>query len=305
MKKKEDQIVNQKKSVKPKKKKKKSNLPFYLVFLIGLGILLYPHISNFYYRYEADQLTTSFDQEKQNLTTKEVQERMDLARAFNESLNNVVSEDPYTKSRHEAGRAEYARMLELHEKMGYVEIPKIDVKIPIYAGTSETVLQKGVGHLEGTSLPVGGSDTHTVLTAHTGLPKARLFTDLTKVKIGDTFYIHNIAETLAYKVDQILVVEPTQFDELLIKPGQDYATLLTCTPYMVNTHRLLVRGHRIPYVAEDHLKAAENAEKRILIRYLLYALGMLVIILLIILFTRRRKKKKQVEKFENDKTLTT
>ncbi|NQI35816.1 class C sortase [Streptococcus suis] len=298
MKKKEDQVVNQKKSGKPKKKKKKSNLPFYLVFLIGMGILLYPHVSNFYYRYEAGQLTESFDQEKKNLKPKEVQERIDLAHAFNESLNNIISEDPYTKSRHEAGRAEYARMLELHEKMGYVEVPKIEAKIPIYAGTAESVLQKGVGHLEGTSLPVGGSDTHTVLTAHTGLPKARLFTDLTKVEIGDTFYIHNISETLAYEVDQILVVEPTQFEELLVKPGQDYATLLTCTPYMVNTHRLLVRGHRVPYVAEDYRKTVENAEMRILIRYLLYALGMLIIILLIFLFTKRRKKKKQVKSGE-------
>lgn len=293
----------QKKSGKTTKKKKKSNIPFYLVFLIGFGILLYPHVSNFYYRYESDQLTNSFDQEKKTLASEEVKERIDLAQAFNESLNNVVSEDPYTKSRHEAGRVEYARMLELHEKIGYVEIPKIEVKLPVYAGTSETVLQKSVGHLEGTSLPIGGSDTHTVLTAHTGLPKARLFTDLTKVKIGDTFYIHNIVETLAYEVDQIVVAEPTQFEELLVKPGQDYATLLTCTPYMVNTHRLLVRGHRIPYVAEEHLKASENAEKRILIRYLLYALGMFVGILLIFLLTKRRKNKKKVT--SNDETFTT
>lgn len=296
MKKKDIQAVKQGQSVKYTKKKRKSNLPFYLIFLIGMGILLYPHVSNFYYRYEAGQLTASFDQEKEKLTPEEVQGRMDLAHAYNESLNNIISEDPYTKSRHEAGRAEYARMLELHEKIGYVEIPKIEEKIPIYAGTTETVLQKGVGHLEGTSLPVGGSDTHTVLTAHTGLPKARLFTDLTKVEIGDVFYIHNISETLAYEVDQILVVEPTQFEELLIETGKDYATLLTCTPYMVNTHRLLVRGHRVPYVAENYRKAVENVEKRILIRYLLYALVMLVLIFLIFLLTKRQKKKDSVER---------
>lgn len=282
----------QKKSGKTTKKKKKSNIPFYLVFLIGFGILLYPHVSNFYYRYESDQLTNSFDQEKKTLASEEVKERIDLAQAFNESLNNVVSEDPYTKSRHEAGRVEYARMLELHEKIGYVEIPKIEVKLPVYAGTSETVLQKGVGHLEGTSLPIGGSDTHTVLTAHTGLPKARLFTDLTKVKIGDTFYIHNIVETLAYEVDQIVVAEPTQFEELLVKPGQDYATLLTCTPYMINSHRLLVRGHRVPYEPKVAIKQKPAFFLDMLTLSYLVALLIIVVIVIILYLLRRKKYQK-------------
>ncbi|CYY57401.1 sortase-like protein [Streptococcus suis] len=263
-----------------------------MVFLIGFGILLYPHVSNFYYRYESDQLTNSFDQEKKTLASEEVKERIDLAQAFNESLNNVVSEDPYTKSRHEAGRVEYARMLELHEKIGYVEIPKIEVKLPVYAGTSETVLQKGVGHLEGTSLPIGGSDTHTVLTAHTGLPKARLFTDLTKVKIGDTFYIHNIVETLAYEVDQIVVAEPTQFEELLVKPGQDYATLLTCTPYMINSHRLLVRGHRVPYEPKVAIKQKPAFFLDMLTLSYLVALLIIVVIVIILYLLRRKKYQK-------------
>ncbi|HFI0467712.1 TPA: class C sortase [Streptococcus suis] len=274
------------------KGKKKNNLFFYLIFLIGFGILLYPHISNFYYRYEATYIVTDFDQAKSGLASAEIKQRLDLARAFNESLHNVLAEDPYSRSRHEAGRAEYARMLEIHERIGHVEIPKIEVDIPMYAGTSEEVLQKGIGHLEGTSLPVGGQNTHSVLTAHSGLPKARLFTDLHQLKLGDEFYIHNIGDILAYEVDQILVVEPSDFSQLLVVPNQDYVTLLTCTPYMVNTHRLLVRGHRIPYVEEEHRKATDQAEKRILIRYLLYALGMLVAIGLIFVLTRRKRRKR-------------
>ncbi|HFR3797581.1 TPA: class C sortase [Streptococcus suis] len=275
-----------------RKGKKKNNLLFYLIFLIGFGILLYPHISNFYYRYEATHIVTDFDQAKSGLASAEIKQRLDLAHAFNESLHNVLAEDPYSRSRHEAGRAEYARMLEIHERIGHVEIPKIEVDIPMYAGTSEEVLQKGIGHLEGTSLPVGGQNTHSVLTAHSGLPKARLFTDLHQLKLGDEFYIHNIGDILAYEVDQILVVEPSDFSQLLVVPNQDYVTLLTCTPYMVNTHRLLVRGHRIPYVEEEHRKASDQAEKRILIRYILYALGMLVAIGLIFVLTKRKRRKK-------------
>lgn len=275
-----------------RKGKKKNNLLFYLIFIIGFGILLYPHISNFYYRYEATHIVTDFDQAKSGLESVEIKQRLDLAHAFNESLHNVLAEDPYSRSRHEAGRAEYARMLEIHERIGHVEIPKIEVDIPMYAGTSEEVLQKGIGHLEGTSLPVGGQDTHSVLTAHSGLPKARLFTDLHQLKLGDEFYIHNIGDILAYEVDQILVVEPSDFSQLLVVPNQDYVTLLTCTPYMVNTHRLLVRGHRIPYVEEEHRKASDQAEKRILIRYLLYALGMLVAIGLIFVLTKRKRRTK-------------
>ncbi|HEL1756273.1 TPA: class C sortase [Streptococcus suis] len=275
-----------------RKGKKKNNLFFYLIFIIGFGILLYPHISNFYYRYEATHIVTDFDQAKSGLASAEIKQRLDLAYAFNESLHNVLAEDPYSRSRHEAGRAEYARMLEINERIGYVEIPKIEVDIPMYAGTSEEVLQKGIGHLEGTSLPVGGQDTHSVLTAHSGLPKARLFTDLPQLKLGDEFYIHNIGDVLAYEVDQILVVEPSNFSQLLVVPNQDYVTLLTCTPYMVNTHRLLVRGHRIPYVEEEHRKATDQAEKWILIRYLLYALGMLVAIGLIFVLTKRKRRTK-------------
>lgn len=222
---------------------------------------------------------------------------MKLAFAFNDSLNNVVKEDPYSAEMKKKGRAEYARMLEVHEKIGHVQIPTIDVDIPIYAGTSEDVLQIGAGHLEGTSLPVGGNSTHSVITAHSGLPEAKLFSDLQKVKIGDKFYVHNIKEILAYQVDQIDVIDPSDFSKLLVVPGHDYVTLLTCTPIMINTHRLLVRGHRVEYVPEVEERIIAENKTSFTYRYLFYASLILIIILLIIVVYLRNKKKKAEKEY--------
>ena len=150
----------------------------------------------------------------------------------------------------------------------------------------------GAGHLEGTSLPIGGNSTHSVITAHTGLPKAKLFTDLNKLEIGDKFYIHNIEGVLAYQVDQVLVIEPTDFKDLLIEPGHDYVTLLTCTPIMVNSHRLIVRGHRVDYVpAVDEASIAEHAAS-FMYMYLFYAAIALIVLLLLLLLYLRSKQKK-------------
>ena len=228
-------------------KKKKSNWFFKFVFVLGFLILMYPQVSRLYYRVQSTQEVSAFEEGKASLSDEEIKKRMALARDFNDSLVNQNMEDPYSKARHDRGRAAYARMLEIHEQMGHIQIPTIDLDIPIRAGTSEEVLQTSAGHLEGTSLPIGGNSTHTVITAHSGLPTAKLFTDIKDMKKGDRFYIHNIAETLAYEVDQIKVIEPSNFEDLLVVPGHDYATLLTCTPIGINTHRLLVRGHRIPY----------------------------------------------------------
>ena len=198
------------------KKKKRSQLPFILIFIVGFLILLYPQVSRLYYRVQADQQVRNFDEEKKKLGDDEVKKRIELAKGYNDKLNNVITEDPYEKKKQEEGVKNYAKMLELHEKIGHVQVPIIDIDIPIYAGTAEEVLQKGAGHLEGTSLPIGGLDTHTVITAHSGLPTARLFTDLSQLKIGDKFFIHNLEQTLAYEVDQIKIVEPSQFEDLLI-----------------------------------------------------------------------------------------
>lgn len=278
--------------VKKKKKKKKRNWPFVLIFLIGALVLAYPHISDLYYRVETRSLISEFKEESAKIPPEELAERLSLARAYNESLYNAITEDPYSENKLAEGRAEYARMLEVKEKLGHVEIPKININIPLYAGTSDQVLEMGAGHLEGTSLPIGGNSTHSVITAHTGLPKAKLFTDLNKLEIGDKFYIHNIEGVLAYQVDQVLVIEPTDFKDLLIEPGHDYVTLLTCTPIMVNSHRLIVRGHRVDYVpAVDEASIAEHAAS-FMYMYLFYAAIALIVLLLLLLLYLRSKQKK-------------
>lgn len=227
---------------------KKKIWPLVVLFIAGFVIMMYPIISNYYYRIEANNQIMEFAENAKKLDNNEILRRIELAEAYNSVLDPSRLADPYTDKEKE-GIAEYARMLEVKEKIGFVEIPKIDTNLPIYAGTSNEVLNKGVGHLEGTSLPIGGKSTHTVLTAHRGLPSARLFRDLDKLQKGDIFYVHNIQTVLAYEVDQILTVDPSNFDPVLVVDGEDYATLLTCTPYMINSHRLLVRGHRVPYVA--------------------------------------------------------
>ena len=275
-------------------KKKQSNWFFKFIFVLGFLILMYPQVSRLYYRVQSTQEVASFEEGKAALSDEEIKKRMALARDFNDSLVNQNMEDPYSKARHERGRAAYAHMLEIHEQIGHIQIPTIDLDIPIRAGTSEEVLQTSAGHLEGTSLPIGGNSTHTVITAHSGLPTAKLFTDIRDLKEGDRFYIHNIAETLAYEVDQIKVVEPSNFEDLLVVPGHDYATLLTCTPIGINSHRLLVRGHRVPYdKAVDDQFVADN-KKDFLYKYAFFAV-IALILLLAYGSWNYRKKLKQLE----------
>ena len=291
---------NKKKIIK-KKPSKKAKWLFRLVFLLGFMVALYPLVSRLYYRIDSNNQVAVFSEGVDELATEEIERRIGLARAYNESLNNVVSEDPYSEEKKKQGRAEYARMLEVHEMIGHVEIPKINQDLPIYAGTAEEVLQKGVGHLEGTSLPIGGNSTHAVLTAHSGLPEATLFTHLNQLEIGDKFYIHNISETIAYQVDQIKVIEPTNFNDLLIEPGHDYVTLLTCTPIMINTHRLIVRGHRVPYVPAVDEELIRTTKANWIFRILFFIALLLIILLIIYLIKLRRDNKKYFKKIEDIK----
>lgn len=288
--------MREEKKKKLKKKRLRNNILFSIIFLIGLLVLAYPQVSRIYYRIEANEQVANFEKGKSEINQKEIDERMKLAEAYNQSLNNKDLEDPYDAETRKLGMAHYAKMLEIHEKIGVVEIPSIDIKIPLYAGTSETVLQMGAGHLENTSLPIGGNSAHSVISAHSGLPTARLFSDLEKMKIGDKFYIHNIKETLAYVVDDISVIEPTDFSKLLIVPGHDYVTLLTCTPYMINTHRLLVRGHRVEYVPEVEERIIAENKASFTYKYLFYsALAVIALLLIYLLFLRRRKKRVEQE----------
>ena len=285
------------------KKKKKSNFLFIFIFILGLGILSYPMISNWYYRIESNNQVADYKEARDLLSDEEIQRRMRLAKIYNDNLGNVTPKDPYSEEEKHKAFENYAQMLELRTKIGVVTIPSIDVELPIYAGTNEEILQKGAGHLEGTSLPIGGESTHTVITAHSGLPSARLFTDLQKVKMGEKFYIENIAGTLAYEVDHIDVIDPSDFSQLLVVPEKDYTTLLTCTPIMINTHRLIVRGHRVPYVPEVDEKVMEDKggnlgiDKRLII-LLIFA----IIILVRYLLSRRKKKlarKRELERAKN------
>lgn len=283
------------------KKKNKKWVPVAL-FVVGLLVMMYPLVSQLYYRVEANTQVQTFQKTVDEMDLKEIQERMDLARAYNKTLDPSRLADPYSEEEQE-GIAEYARMLEVHEQIGYVHIPRINENLPVYAGTAEAVLQKGVGHLEGTSLPIGGESTHTVLTAHRGLPKAKLFTDLDKMQEGDVFYIHNIETVLAYQVDQILTVEPWDFEPVLVVDGEDYATLLTCTPYMVNSHRLLVRGHRIEYtppVTEDGI-AVPVLDTPWLMYLAIAGVILLPLLMILIMYGRRiSKTQKELKKILKD-----
>ena len=287
------------------KTKLKDKIKFGLIFLVGLLIFSYPMISQKFYEIKADEEIIEFVKQTKEINEEEINKRMELARAYNETLDPSRLSDPYSKKEEEA-RAYYAHMLEVNEMIGHVEIPKINQDLPVYAGTSETVLQKGCGHLEGTSLPVGGKSTHTVITAHRGLPEAVLFRYLDQLVEGDIFYFHNIQGTLAYRVDQIMVVEPTNFEPVLVQEGKDYATLLTCTPYMINSHRLLVRGYRIPYqeAIDDGIANTPRFKPDF---FQLLLILMPILVFLIIVSTREKRKslnlRKEVEDIE--KTIKT
>lgn len=288
---------------KKKGKAKKKNLAIIGLFILGLLIASYPLISNYYYRIEANNEIESFIKGAKGLSPEELAKKMELARLYNSTLDPSRLADPYS-DREKEGVAEYARMLQVQEKIGFVSIPKIDQNLPVYAGSSESVLQRGVGHLEGTSLPIGGPSTHAVLTAHRGLPRAKLFRELDKLKIGDIFYFQNIETTLAYQVDQIITVEPWDFEPVLVVEGMDYMTLLTCTPYMINSHRLLVRGHRIDYVPPVQEGVLGNNDPTMAFRtYLIGALVVLIILLIVAirLYLEYRKKKKVVDEVKHDK----
>lgn len=267
----------------------KKNWKIILIFMLGLMIAIYPIISNYYYTVENNNQVKEFNEAVAEMPSKEVLERIELAKAYNDTLDPSRLADPYTE-REKKGVENYARMLEVREKIGYVDIPKIGQQIPVYAGTSEDVLQHACGHLEGTSLPIGGKDTHAVITAHRGLPQVKLFRDLDKMEVGDLFFFTNVKETLAYKVDQILVVEPWNFEPVLVVEGKDLMTLLTCTPYMINSHRLLVRGHRVPYVPEvkEQIERAKFNYKSLIVPGIVLALVMLIIFLYIRHRRRRR-----------------
>ena len=285
-------------------KKKAGNLVICIIFLAGLSLLLYPFVANQWNNYRQKQLISGYEQA---VSEKEAAEGIDYdaerkkAEDYNEALLPCVLPDSFALAESSGVDPVYMNTLNIagDGMMGSVEIPKINIKIPIYHTTEEEVLNKGAGHLEGSSLPVGGANTHAVISAHRGLPSASLFTDLDQLKEGDHFLIHVLDETLCYEVDKISVVKPEDTSALAVEDGQDLVTLLTCTPYGVNTERLLVRGHRVPYVEEE-----VKEEKTVLsgsslhTNYLLWVfVGLFVTALFIfVLYLKETKLKRRANK---------
>lgn len=271
-----------------------------IVLLIAFSVLLYPTVSNYLYEKNGARVISSYDENAVRLSESEKQAMLEAARQYNrELLGNIELLDPFSPLKKEVD-ARYQSLLSTNEAgmMGYIRIPKIDVELPIYHGTEERILQSGVGHFEGTSLPVGGESSHTVLTGHRGLPSKLLFTDLDQMKEGDIFYLKILGETFAYKIDQILTVLPENTKALTIEPGKDYATLVTCTPYAVNTHRLLVRGSRIPYEEAVRQVPDEKITPTLpfQVKVLLAAIGVLVLIFIVYQLWKKTRKRKEMRR---------
>ena len=274
-----------------KKKNKRTTVLLVVLLLAGLSLLLYPTVSDYWNSFHQTRAIASYAETVAELDNTQYDALWDAAQRYNEAL----ARRNMTFFLSEAQEKEYESLLDVSGLgiMGYVEIPEINCSLPIYHGTEESVLQIAVGHIEWSSLPVGGESSHCVISGHRGLPSAKLFTNLDKLAEGDTFLIRVLDEVLTYEVDQILIVEPQETGALQIEEGKDYCTLVTCTPYGVNTHRLLVRGHRIENIEEA--KTVRVTADAIQIEPLLVApavaLPMLMILLVVLLIKTRKKKK--------------
>ncbi len=257
------------------------------IFLAGLSLLLYPTVSDYWNSYTQSKTIASYVQNLNNIDTEKYDSIIKEAQKYNASLKNRVNS--YLLS--DQQQKEYTELLDITGDgvMGYVDIPSVDITLPIYHGTSEKVLQTTVGHLEWTSLPVGGEDTHCVISGHRGLPSAKLFTDLDKLSEGDVFMLRVLDEVLTYQVDQIRIVEPTDTNDLKLVSGEDLCTLFTCTPYGVNSHRLLVRGHRIENIEQSQSARVVSDAIRIdpIIVAPVVATPMLLVLLVVLLLPKK------------------
>lgn len=289
-------------------KRKIVNILFGLLFLIGFGILAYPTIANQWNTYRQSRLISGYDQAVSQMDEEDFDKAWEEARAYNATFeqNSIMSDVFGIDEADDIKGTEYWKVLNVGGDgiMGYITIPKINIKLAIYHGTDTDVLQTGVGHLNGTKLPVGGGGNHTVLSAHRGLPSAKLFTDIDQLKEKDRFYLHILNEDMAYEVDQILpMVDKDDYDALQealkVEEGQDYVTLFTCTPYGVNSHRLLVRGHRVPYDGELETTPTQSMVQAIQNYYMLYLLLGLGVTCLVIFFMKRYMKKDAIQTEEH------
>lgn len=277
-------------------KRRGSKLPLILALilvLVGAGIFLYPAVSNLIADLSHRQIITSHANLVSSLDEETLAEEWKKAEEYNENLMGDPVHDPFIPGSGYAIPDNYDQVLALDDVMCTLEIPKINLSLPVYHGTSEEVLAKGVGHMEVTALPIGGLNRHSVLTGHRGLPSAELFTRLDELEVGDHFYIHVLDEVHAYEVDQITVVEPDELEDLVAVPGRDLITLVTCTPYAVNTHRLLVRGTRVEYDPETEAQEDEVTTRALDYSYLWYYIpgGLVGVAVIAGIVIWRRKKR--------------
>lgn len=282
-------------------KKKVPSFLLGLVFLMGLAIFLYPTIADQWNSLHQSRAIASYQEIVENMTEIDFEQQWALARSYNDGLKiNTFDGDAFSQEEKNLRGTEYWSVLNIVDNgiMGYISIPKIKQKFSIYHGTSDPVLQVGAGHILGTKLPIGGEGSHSVIAAHRGLPSAKLFSDADKLKSGDKFYIHVLDEVLAYEVDEILSMVDKEDMETLTSAmqnveGQDYITLFTCTPYGVNSHRLLVRGHRVEYHGEDDETENDNSMvQSIQEYYMLYAILIVAVTALLIVTVRLVRKRK-------------
>ena len=272
-----------------------------ILFFVGVASILYPFVGNLVSVMTANVVIGSYDEEVKKLDTSEIDELLAKANEYNRSLYSGLKTDVDAKCLNRTDGI-----------MCYVDVPKVNIYLPVYYGTSNEVLEKGCGYLENTSLPVGGKNTHSVISGHTGLPSAEMFTQLDQVEVGDMFYIHILNKILAYKIDKIQDVKPNETDSLRIVSGEDYVTLLTCTPYGINDRRLLVRGTRVPYTPEENSEStseitdpptseealSQNVINQILIIGAIFLAAIITFVLACIMLHIDRKKAQKKAEFE-------
>lgn len=281
-------------------KKHLSTILLVLILLVGVAIMLYPTVSDYVNSLHQSRAVATYAQKVENMDSGQYEEILKAARQYNAEL----AQNPRIAKLTDAELERYMQLLNVDGNgvMGYIEIPSIRVSLPIYHGTSDVVLQAGIGHTEWSSLPVGGEGSHCVLPGHRGLPSAKLFTNLDKLAEGDTFTLHVLNEVLTYEVDQILVVEPQETEALQIVPGKDYCTLVTCTPYGINSHRLLVRGHRVANAGigeaqetqstQDAAVVADAPRVEPVIVVLLVICGLVILVSIVLLLKEMKRRHK-------------
>ncbi|MBR3249813.1 MAG: class C sortase [Clostridia bacterium] len=273
-----------------------------ILTIAGLALILYPFVSNYINKYFQTSIITNYEKEVDNLTKEQKEQMMQEAIDYNNDLEkDSFIELSLENTKDESTPPSYLNVLNLGEVMGYINIPKIDVNLPIYHGNSKDVLQKAVGHLEKSSLPIGGNGTHCVLAGHTGLAKEKIFDNIDELEIGDIFYISSLGNTLGYKVDNISIVEPSDTNTIKIVPDKDYVTLVTCTPRYINSHRLLVRGERASeeeltegakddnnkLYLKNNTEISKNHSSYVIVIVILVALGIVITFVIAIIIKKK------------------